>query len=54
MTGVILEAFVDRPLRGVAIFWLNLGFLLLANWKIVAGLIKLAVWLPACGKEKKY
>jgi hypothetical protein len=54
LNGVVLEAFVGRPLCGVAAFWLSLGFLLLANWKIVAGLVKLAVWLVACGKEEGY
>jgi hypothetical protein len=43
MTGIIFEAFVDRPLRGVAAFQLSLGFLLLENWKIVAGLVKLVI-----------
>jgi hypothetical protein len=43
VTGVAFEAFVGRPLRGVAAFWLSLGFLLLENWKIVAGLVKLAI-----------
>jgi hypothetical protein len=54
VTGFILEAFVGLPLRGVAATWVSLGFLLLANWKIAAGLVKLAVWLPACGKERGY
>jgi ABC-type multidrug transport system permease subunit len=31
ITGVIFEAFIGRLLRGVAVFWLNLDFLLLEN-----------------------
>jgi hypothetical protein len=41
--GFILEVFIGFFLRGMAATWINLGFLLLANRKIAAGLIKLAI-----------
>jgi hypothetical protein len=43
ITGVAFEAFIGRRLRGMAAFCLSLGFLLLENWMIVAGLVKLAI-----------